>query len=309
VDTQSLRLFVRAAEKRNISAAGHELGMAPAVASNRLAKLEHHLGADLLHRSTRKVALSVEGAQFLPYAKEMLAQEAAAMAALGQGKATVSGTIRFTAPSSFAQLYVTPLIAEFMGLYPEVDLELRLSDARFDLIEGSFDLALRNSVMQDSSLIARKLTDDRRLLCAAPMYLEKAGVPTHPDHLLDHHLIGFHDVKPRKLVTETGDVGFFSPHKGKRHLLLSDGINQKVATLAGAGISLNSIWSIHEELRTGQLVEVLPQYKVEDDAALWLMYPKSNVLTAKVRVFMDFLLDRLGHTPLRPHGYCRNHIS
>lgn len=114
MDFQSLRLFVLAADRLNISAAGRELGMAPAVASSRLAKLEQNLGADLLHRSTRKVSLSLEGAEFLPYAREILAQEDAARAALGMGKPIATGTLRFAASSTFAQLYIVPILNEFL---------------------------------------------------------------------------------------------------------------------------------------------------------------------------------------------------
>ena len=123
MDTESVRLFVLAAEKLNISAAGRTLGMAPAVASARLAKLERTLGADLLHRSTRKVALSLEGAEFLPYAREILAQESEARAALGLESATATGTLRFAAPSTFAQVYIVPLLPEFLTRPPGIDLD------------------------------------------------------------------------------------------------------------------------------------------------------------------------------------------
>ncbi|MEM7211214.1 MAG: LysR family transcriptional regulator, partial [Pseudomonadota bacterium] len=136
MDTDNLRLFVLAAEKRNISAAGRDLGYAPAVATARLAKLERGLGSDLLHRSTRKVSLSTEGADFLPYAREIIAQEDAARAALGLGSTSPKGRLRFAAPSTFAQLYIAPLLPEFLAQYPGIDLDLRLSDTPFDLIEG-----------------------------------------------------------------------------------------------------------------------------------------------------------------------------
>lgn len=208
MDTEGVRLFVLAAEKLNISAAGRELGMAPAVASAKLAKLEKELGADLLRRSTRKVALSLEGEEFLPYAREILAQEHAAHAALGRGDATATGTLRFTAPSSFAQLYIAPILPEFLDAQPGIRLDLRLTDMEFDLIQGSFDLALRNAALPDSSLKGRKLADDLRILCASP------------------------------------------------------------------------------------------EYEADDETALWLVYPKSNVLTAKVRLFIDFLLEKIGKAPV-----------
>ena len=196
MDTDSLRLFVLAADKLNISAAGRELGMAPAVASARLAKLEHTLGADLLHRSTRKVSLSLEGAEFLPYAREILDQEDAARAALGHGNATATGTLRFTAPSTFAQLYIAPLLPEFLKHHPGINLDLRFSDAQFDLIEGSYDLALRSSSLADSSLKVRKLADDERILCASPAYLVEHAALRQPGDLKHHHVVAFRDQAP-----------------------------------------------------------------------------------------------------------------
>lgn len=297
MDTESLRLFVLAAEKLNISAAGRELDLAPAVASARLAKLETSLGADLLHRSTRKVSLSLEGAEFLPYAREILAQEAAGRAALGFGRPTATGTLRFAAPSTFAQLYIAPILPAFMSLHPGLQLDLRLSDTQFDLIEGSFDLALRNAALVDTSLKGRKLADDTRVLCASPDYLHRHGMPHRPGDLTAHRLIAFKDRAPRTLIGPEGEAGRFDPMQADCRLMVDDGLNQKVATLAGAGISVNSLWSVHRELSDGSLVRVLPEYVVHDRSVLWLVYPKSNVLTIKVRVFMDFLLDRIGRSP------------
>ena len=295
--TDGLRLFILAAETLNISAAGRRLGMAPAVSSAKLAKLEHGLGVELLHRTTRKVALSVEGADFLPFAREIIAQEDAALAAIGRGAASVSGTLRFAAPSTFAQLYIAPILPDFLERYPEVKLDLRLSDVQFDLIEGSYDLALRNAPMVDSSLKGRKLADDQRILCAAPEYLDAHGTPTTPHDLADHKLIAFRDLRPRALQSSSGGETLFDPGGALNQLVIDDGQSLKRATLAGAGISLNSIWSVHEEIATGQLHHILPEFQGADASALWLMYPKSNVLSPKVRVFIDFLIAKLGKTP------------
>lgn len=297
MDTESVRLFVLAAEKLNISAAGRELGMAPAVASARLAKLEKAVGADLLRRTTRKVALSLEGAEFLPFAREILAQENAARAALGRGSVTASGTLRFTAPSTFAQLYIAPILPDFLALHPGVSLDLRLTDMEFDLIQGSFDLALRNAALPDSSLKGRKLADDQRVLCASPAYLREHGTPGHPRELATHQLIAFKDPAAVRLRGPGGEADQFHPRLAGSRLTVDDGLSHKVATMAGAGISMNALWSVHRELGDGSLVRVLPDYEVDDATALWLVYPKSNVLTAKVRVFIDFLLDRIGARP------------
>lgn len=304
VDTDSVRLFALAAEKLNISAAGRELGLAPAVAGARLAKLEKTLGADLLHRSTRKVSLSVEGAEFLPYAREILAQEEAARAALGQGQVTPTGTLRFAAPSTFAQLYIMPLLPVFLAKNPGIDLDLRLSDTQFDILEGSFDLALRASEMVDSSLRGRRFADDTRILCAAPGYLAEHGTPTEPEDLHRHQVIAFRNQSERRLLAADGRSGFFDPRRSTCRIVMDDGHSQKIATLAGAGISLSSLWSVHQELVSGDLVHVLPDYEVEYGSVLWLVYPRSNVLTAKVRIFIDFLLDRIARDP--PWGRARS---
>ncbi|MCG8492934.1 MAG: LysR family transcriptional regulator [Sneathiellales bacterium] len=297
MDTDTLRLFVLAADKLNISAAGRELGLAPSVASAWMSKLEKSIGADLLHRSTRKVALSTEGIEFLPYARDILAREDAARAVLGQGHAQVAGTLRFTAPSSFAQLYIAPLLPEFVKLQPRLQLDLRFSDKQFDLIEGSFDLALRNAPLEESSLRGRKLADDTRILCASPEYLNKHGNPATPEALAHHHLLAFENSVPLDMIGVDGTYAEFDPNAGHCNLVIDDGHSHKIATLAGAGISANSLWSVHKELASGELVRVLPDYECVSGTVLWLIYPQSNILSAKVRVFMDFLLERIGKNP------------
>ena len=298
MDSQSLRLFVLASETLNISAAGRTLGMAPAVASSKLAKLERFVGAELLHRSTRKVSLSLEGQEFLPYAREMIAQEEAALAALGAGQTKIKGTLRFAAPSSFAQLYIAPLLPKFMDAYPDLTLDLHLSDSQFDLIEGSYDLALRNSALEDSGMTARKLCDDRRILCASPAYLERFGIPTKPADLKEHRLIAFRDFDPKHLVDRNSKRATFDPKRAVYRLAMNDGMTQKKLTLNGAGISINSTWLVHRDLADGSLVRVLPEYEIADPPALWLIYPKSNVVSAKIRVFIDFLIEHIGKEKL-----------
>lgn len=297
LDTDALRLFVRAADMLNISAAGRALGMAPAVSSAKLARLEQNLGAELLHRTTRRVSVSVEGADFLPFAREMIAQEDAALAALGKQTTTLRGTLRFAAPSTFAQLYIAPIVPKFLAAHPDLTLDLRLSDVQFDLIEGSYDLALRNAPLFDTSLKGRKLADDRRILCAAPRYLDAQGIPQAPDDLAQHQLIAFRHLQPRALKGPDGKTATFDPTAANSRLIIDDGQSQIRATLAGAGISMNAMWSVHAELAAGRLVRVLPQYEAAEDNVLWLIYPKSNVLSPKVRVFMDFLIAEIGRHP------------
>jgi len=293
MDTDALRLFVAAAERLNITAAGRDLGLAPAMASNRLAKLERELGTELLHRTTRKISISQEGAAFLPYAREVLAQVDAGRAALGAGTLHPSGTLRFAAPSSFAQLHIIPLLPKFRGLYPDITLDLRLSDTRQDIIEGSFDLALRSAPLEDSSLLGRKLADDTRILCASPAYLERSEEPKTPDDLGAHHFLSWANTAPRKIIHADGQTAVIDPAQMMCRTILDDGTSQRLATLEGLGISINSLWSVAHDLSAGRLVRILPDWRLHDQSVLWLIYPKSNVLTPKVRCFMDFLISQL----------------
>lgn len=299
MDTDGIRLFVKAADMLNISAAGRQLGLAPAVASARLSKLEKQVGADLLHRSTRKVALSMEGAEFLPFAREILAQEDAARAALGHASNEVTGTLRFASSSTFAQLFIVPILPEFLERYPGVNLELKLSDTQANLIEGGFDLALRNYAIENSGLRARKLADDHRILCASPGYLARHGTPECPEELAGHQFLVFTDGPAKKLTASDGNRACtFPPPGAERRVVCDDGASMRIATRAGAGISMSSCWSVNQDIKNESLVRVLPDYQVEDQSAIWLVYPRSNVLTAKVRVFIDFLIEKVGDPPI-----------
>jgi DNA-binding transcriptional LysR family regulator len=297
MDIDNLRLFVMAAERLNISAAGRALGMAPAVASARLAKLEQELGVELLRRTTRKVSLSLDGSDFLPYAQEILAQADAARAILGGTNAGPKGILRFAAPSSFAQRHIMPLLPKFHETYPELTLDLRLSDTRFDAIEGSFDLALRSAPLTDSSLRGRKLADDTRVLCAAPSYVDTYGMPDTPADLRGHHFIAWGDLEPRALIGPEGEAATLAPSEMTCRVIMDDGDAQREATRAGAGISVNSLWSVADELASGQLLRLLPGWRMNDRSVLWLVYPRSNVLTPKTRFFIDFLIAHLGNRP------------
>lgn len=294
MEIDDLHLFVRAAEKLNISAAGRELGFAPAVASARLARLERELSAELLHRSTRKVAVSLEGQEFLPFAREILSQRDAAMAALGKGKSRVEGTIRFAASSSFAQLFIAPLLPEFLSINPGIKLDLRFSDSPFDLLEGSFDLALRNAALEDSSLKARKLVNVDEILCASPDYLAEYGTPGSPEDLNQHHLIAFRQINGAILLRKGTQRHALQLDGENCRASFDDGASQRIATEAGLGISLNAEWNVQEQIASGALVRILPEFDFVSDRAVWLVYPRSNVLTAKVRLLIDFLVEKVG---------------
>ncbi|MGB1025234.1 MAG: substrate binding domain-containing protein, partial [Rhodospirillaceae bacterium] len=243
---------------------------------------------------------SLEGAEFLPYAREILAQEDAALAAMGHGRAEITGTLRFAASSTFAQLYVAPALPGFLRQHPGLNLDLKLTDNQLDLIEGGFDLALRNYALPDSSLRGRKLAEDRRILCAAPDYLAARGIPERLEDLASHDLLVFGSATPRRLkpLKAQDPEGSFPPAGQKPRVVCDDGSSLGAATRTGLGISMGSRWALHQDLTSGALVQVLSDYEIDDQSAIWLVYPKSNVLTAKVRVFIDFLRQTIGDPPI-----------
>lgn len=294
MDIEALRLFVRAADLLNISAAGRDLGLSPAVASTRLAKLELQTGVELLHRSTRKVSLSVEGAEWLPYARDILSVHDSGLAALGQGDSEVAGTVRFATSSTFAQLHIVPLLPALFARHPKLQLDLRLTDMPRDLLEGSFDLALRSAELEDSSLKARKLCDVETAFYASPDYIARRGPPSSPIDLKEHELLVFAGMTRVDLVSSRGDKAEVDFRGPRMRLQIDDGASMREATIGGLGISMNADWSVAPAVQHGDLVRVLPEWTVDQPIALWLVYPKSNVLTGKVRALIDFLVEKLG---------------
>lgn len=288
-----LHLFVRVAVTNNITLAGEELGISAALASSYLNKLEESLGVRLLHRTTRKVSLTLEGQAFLNHAEDVLASVEAAKASVGAGQLSPRGTIRIAAPASFGRMHVLPQLTEFMKLYPDLKVDLKLSDTIVDLVEGGFDVAIRNAELKDSSLIAKKLVSDKRILCAAPQYLAEFGIPATPDDLKKHNCITLMNL----------DHWSFSQGKDIISLKVSgnfrtdNGEAIRDACVNGLGITVNSTWSAYKEIASGALVEVLPDYPLVSEAAIWAIYPSSRQLAPKVRAFIDFFTNYFSQTP------------
>lgn len=288
-----IKLFIRIAAHSNISAAGAELGLSPAVASAQLNKLEETLGARLVHRTTRKVSLTEEGKVFLVHAEDVINCIEAAQASVGIARTSLNGTLRVSAPASFGRMHLIPVISDFMALHPELNLDLKLSDSIVDLVEGGFDVAIRNSELKDSSIVAKKLTNDRRLLCASPSYIAKHGLPSSPKELSEHNCLTlmnmdhwtFEAGNQQQTIKVTGN---FRTDNGEA---IRDACN------AGLGITINSAWSAYRELMNGELIEVLPQFPLVSDAAIWAIYPSARQLAPKVRTFIDYLGERFEGKP------------
>lgn len=288
-----LKLFVRLASTNNISMAGQEMGLSPAVASAHINKLEEGLGVRLVHRTTRKVSLTQEGEAFLPRAEDVLASIELAKGAIGVGSTSPSGTLRITAPASFGRIHLIPALKGFLQAYPNLKVDLRFSDSVIDLVEGGFDLAIRNAELKDSTLVARKLAVDKRMLCASPEYIEQFGEPKHPNELKNHNCI----------VLAGGDNWAFKTEQGPLNVSVSGNIRtdngdaMRDATTDGLGISLNATWSAYQELADGRLVEILKDYPLASEAAIWAVYPSSRLIAPKVRAFIDYFANYYGEPP------------
>ncbi len=290
MNVEHLKLFVRLASSQSISMAGQELGLSPAVASSHINKLEESLGVRLVHRTTRKVSITAEGRAFLPYAEEVLASVEAAKGAVGVGHSNPTGTLRVTAPASFGRMHLIPAMNGFMQRYPELNIEFRFSDSIIDMVEGGFDVAIRAAELKDSSLVARKLAPDRRVVVASPAYLNQFGAPEKLQDLVNHQCINLIGLDNWTFKTNEGVVSV----KTSGRLRCDNGDAMRDATTGGLGISINSIWSVYKQLKSGELVEILQDYPLAMEASIWAVYPSSRLIALKVRAFIDYFSEYYG---------------
>jgi DNA-binding transcriptional LysR family regulator len=293
LDLLDVALFVRAARLANVSAAGREFGLSAAVASARLAQLERQLGTRLLHRTTRRVSLTQEGELFITRAQPLLDAADAARASVGRGRAEPQGRLKVSMSSSFGRQHVAPVIPAFLRRYPDVSLELRLSDEIVDLVDEGIDVAVRLGALKDSSLVARRLAANRRVICASPAYLAAHGTPRHPAELARHECVILGDQRDWTFATPAGPL---TVRVGGR-LVSSNGEAIREALLDGFGLALKSTWDVGPHLRDGSLVSVLDDYPLAEPVAIWAVYPSRAFVPLKTLAFIDFLAAHFGDPP------------
>ncbi|MEO0490007.1 MAG: LysR substrate-binding domain-containing protein, partial [Cyanobacteria bacterium J06659_2] len=266
------------------------LSLSPASASARLVKLEETIGFRLFNRTTRAVSLTTDGEAFLPYAQQIIETlETGLSAVKGQG-AEAEGLLRITMPGSFGRMYIIPTLAEFQARHPLVSLDLRLSDEVLDVVEGAYDLIIRNASLVDSSLIVRKLATDRRLLVASPAYLQRHGIPSTPNDLTAHQCVILAENNRWKF--ENGQTV-----SAPRSFVVNDGEAMRKMLEQGMGIGIKSVWNASESLKSGLLVKVLPDFPLVTEASIWLLYPSRRIVAPKVHAMIDFLLERFQPVP------------
>ncbi|HWT38534.1 MAG TPA: LysR family transcriptional regulator [Paraburkholderia sp.] len=284
----ALIAFSRVVSAGSLSAAARDMDLPLSVVSKRLAQLEKSLGVRLIQRTTRRQTLTEEGALFHARVVRILDEIGQAEALLSQRRQEVSGLLRVTAPGQLGRQKIAPLVADFQRLHPQLTVQLELTDAVVDLVEGGLDLAIRFGSLADSSLIARPLARNFRVLCASPAYLKQHGTPKHPHDLMSHRCILIGDQRRAEWRFE-GDESIAV--RVDAAIVTNDGEAAHLFALADAGIAVKSIWDVGDDILAGKLRRVLPRHSMSA-APLHAIYPHSQHLAPRVRVFVDYLRER-----------------
>lgn len=284
----NLALFLQIVEKGGLAVAGREMGLSPATVSERLAALETYYGATLLNRTTRAISLTDEGRMLVDGARRLLSEAEELEARIRLGVARISGPIRLSATVDLGRARIAPLIDSFLAEHPEVSVDLILSDGYVDLVGQGLDLAIRYGMLVDSTLRVKKLADNRRVVCAAPGYLEVHGTPVHPADLLHHNclLMRFGQNADREwpFMIE-GKVATIAV-QGNR--IANDGGLVRDWCLAGHGLARKSAWDVEADLESGALVEVLPNFAVTS-TPLQIVYPAAQTMPRRIRLLIEHI--------------------
>ncbi|MDX2157197.1 MAG: LysR family transcriptional regulator [Hyphomicrobiaceae bacterium] len=295
-----LEIFARVARTGNMSAAGREMGLSPAVVSKRVSLLEDRLNTRLFQRTTRQLTLTETGEGYFRRVVDILNLIEEAENFVNRRNTTPRGLLKVTAPTSFSRLHIAPYLPAFLKKFPEIELEFHLTDNFVDIIREGFDVAIRIGELQDSSLVQRKLAADTRVICASPSYLAGTELGA-PKSLAD---LDFHNC----LSAGAQDYWRLEGADGQHQLRVKGNIRSnsfefmREALLAGLGLGLRSIWDVGPELRRGALEVVLPEYRGSSNVAIYAVYPCRDFMPEKVNVFIEYLAALYGPEPYWNEG-------
>jgi LysR family transcriptional regulator, transcriptional activator for dmlA len=279
----------------SLSAAARELKVTTAAVSKRLSLMEARLATTLLNRTTRRMSLTVEGEACLRHARKIQADLADLAQALGASHTEPSGLLRVNATLGFGRSRIAPIVAEFARKFPKVEVRLQLSADPPALPDDAFDVCIRFGPPPDARVIARKLANNRRMLCAAPAYLAAHGTPRTPADLATHNFISIRQgdeaygvLKLTQGTTQSKTKAEAHTIKTRGNLTTNDGGIAVSWALQGLGVLLRAEWDIRQYLNQGQLVQLLPKYQTPD-ANIYAIYPPQHQSSARVREFVDTL--------------------
>jgi DNA-binding transcriptional LysR family regulator len=298
----ALHLFVRAVETGSFSKAAVAVNAKTSTVSRAIASLEDDLGVSLFHRTTRRSQLTEPGATFYEQARDVLRRLDEARDAASAMEGRPQGLIRLQVPSAFARLHIMPFVPDFLATYPDIRLDVSLTDVRVDLLAVGTDLAIRIGPLLDSSLIARKLAPHRRVVCASPAYLDNRPAIEEPVDLMQHNCLVY-TLQPTdrwffRRQGDTADAFEEVPITGT--LRADDSEPLRDAAVAGVGVVLLPTWLVGEDIKAGRLRHVLPGWSAmiaTKPSGVFGVYPPHRLVPPKVRVFLDFAQKRFGRPP------------
>ncbi|GLK80091.1 LysR family transcriptional regulator [Methylopila turkensis] len=294
MDLDDVALFHAIASAGSLSGAGRQAGLSPMAVSRRLATLEKELGVRLFHRTTRSVALTSDGETFLPLAQSMLeAREAAAAAFAESREAGLSGVLRITAPNLIGRSIVVPLAVRLMAENPLLTVDLTLSDGIVDIVAGGIDVAIRVATLQESGLVAIKVADNPRILCAAPSHVQANGAPRTLAELDDHVCLTLHAMDAWVFV----QAGRRVAKRVVGRLSASSVDAVRAACHAGAGFALLTYWDVAQDLADGRLVAAPLGDAATEPLAIWAVLPTRRHVPVRVRRFIDEMKALLSKPP------------
>jgi DNA-binding transcriptional LysR family regulator len=294
-DLEGLAVFAKVVELRSFAAAADDLQLSKATVSKAVSRLEARLGTRLVNRTSRRLALTDAGRRLTERAAHILAEAEAAESDCLAQSSTPRGLVRLAVPMSFGLREVAPILPEFLRDFPDISVDLHLSDAMVDLIGEGFDAALRIGVLPDSSLIARRLRPMEMHLVASPAYLARRGRPTHPLHLAEHACLGYAYQQTPDLwrFARGGEQAAVRPAGPLR---VTNGDALTPALLAGLGIAMLPAFIVDEDLAAGRLEAILTDWTLHS-AALHLVTPPGGPRSARVEALVEFLTRKLSRRP------------
>lgn len=292
---EGMSIFVAVVEAESFTGAARTLKYSKAAISTHIQKLEERLDVRLLNRTTRRISMTDEGRAFYEHCRRILDEAREAIDSLDNLATEPRGVLRINSPMSFGTLHLGAAVAEFMDIYPDVNVDMVLNDRQVDLIEDGFDLAIRIGRLPDSSLIARRLAPCRRVLVASPAYWDRKGRPSHPSDLKDHDAVIYDYLdNPTTWTFKDGDEDVSVSVKGR--LRANNGEVLLDAALRGLGIYLSPTFFCCDEIRDGKLEIALRDFS-EAPLSVYAVYPHRRHLSPRVRAFVDFLAARFGENP------------
>jgi DNA-binding transcriptional LysR family regulator len=287
----AIQVFAQVVEAGSFARAADRLGLSTSAASRQVADLESHLQTRLLNRTTRRVSLTESGQQFYERAVQLMADLAEAEQEASSAAVVPRGTIRLTTSVNFGVRHVAPAIAEFLERHPDVRFDVALSDRVVDLVEEGLDLAIRIGPPGADNLVARKLGETRMVPCAAPVYLAKRGAPKTPEDLAHHNCFTYEYVSPRHVWRFRDRSGAERAVRVAGRLHSNNGDLLAEVAARGAGIVFEPAFIVGPEVRAGRLVPLLQDFEPLP-VPIYALYPSRKHLSAKVRRFVEFLIER-----------------